>query len=88
MPYKILYHPDIFKYDLPVIPPKIKQSISEIINLRLSSNPISFGQPLRQSLKGHRRLRVGGHVIIYRIEGGEIIVLNIGAQRVTTKHFR
>lgn len=31
-------------------------------------DPVSFGKPLRYSLKGHRRLRVGDYHIVYRID--------------------
>ncbi|MBU1926637.1 MAG: type II toxin-antitoxin system RelE/ParE family toxin, partial [Gammaproteobacteria bacterium] len=42
----------------------IKKAIEE----RLMVDPISFGKPLRYSLKGHRRLRVSNYCVLYRIE--------------------
>ncbi len=35
---------------------------------RLEVDPLSFGKPLRYSLKGHRRLRINAYRIVYRIE--------------------
>jgi mRNA interferase RelE/StbE len=31
-------------------------------------DPISFGKPLRYSLRGHRRLRVSDYRVVFRIE--------------------
>jgi mRNA interferase RelE/StbE len=88
MAYKLIYHPDILKYDLPRIPKNIKESIRRAIEERLLFDPILFGQPLRQSLKGHRKLRVGDYRVIYRISGKEIIILKIGHRKeVYTKIF-
>jgi mRNA interferase RelE/StbE len=81
MAYKLIYHPDILKYDLPEIPGNIKETIRRAIEERLLSNPVLFGQPLRQSLKGHRKLRVGNYRVIYRIKGSEIIILKIGHRK-------
>jgi mRNA interferase RelE/StbE len=81
MAYKLIYHPDILKYDLPRIPKDIKETIRRAIEERLLNEPIVFGQPLRQSLKGHRKLRVGDYRVIYRIHGEEIIILKIGHRR-------
>lgn len=81
MAYKIIYHPDILKEDLPPIPQNIKETIQKAIETRLIPQPLLVGQPLRQSLKGHRKLRVGDYRIIYRVEGNKIIVLKIGHRR-------
>ncbi|MCI0381955.1 MAG: type II toxin-antitoxin system RelE/ParE family toxin [Chlamydiae bacterium] len=48
--------------------PKATQKIlGKAIKGRLEIDPISFGKPLRYSLKGHRRLRIGDYKIVYRI---------------------
>ena len=75
MAYKIIYHPDILKEDLPEIPQEIKEAMRKAIETRLIPNPSLVGEPLRQSLKGHRKLSVGDYRIIYRVEGNEIIIL-------------
>jgi mRNA interferase RelE/StbE len=88
MAYNLLYHPDIQKYDLPKIPRNIQQTIRRAIEERLLQNPFLSGEPLRQSLKWHRKLRVGDYRIIYRVEGKEIIILKIGHRKeVYTKVF-
>ncbi|MFH1093651.1 MAG: type II toxin-antitoxin system RelE/ParE family toxin [Candidatus Omnitrophota bacterium] len=82
MAYTIIYHPDIPKEDLSGIPRNIKDTIRRAIETRLMSNPFLAGEPLRQSLKGHRKLRVGDYRVIYRVEGGtKIVVLKIGHRK-------
>jgi mRNA interferase RelE/StbE len=89
MAYRLIYHPDILKYDLPRIPKNIiRESIRKAIEERLLFNPVLFGEPLRQSLKRHRKLRVGDYRVIYRISGKEVIILKIGHRKeVYTKVF-
>jgi len=81
MTYRIIYHPDIAKEDLPRIPQNIKDTIRRAIETRLIPEPHLAGEPLRQSLKGHRKLRVGDYRVIYRVQGDEIIVLKIGHRK-------
>lgn len=81
MAYKVIYHPDILKHDLPKIPQNMKEAIQRAIESRLSLNPLLAGEPLRQSLKGHRKLRVGDYRVIYRISANTIIVLKIGHRK-------
>lgn len=81
MAYKLLYHPDIVKLDLAKIPQNIKETIRKAIELRLLFEPALMGEPLRQSPKGHRKLRVGDYRVIYRIMGKDIIILKIGHRK-------
>ena len=78
--YKITYHPEI-PGDLSKIPRNIKDTIRRAIETRLILNPCLVGEPLRQSLKGHRKLRVSDYRVIYRIQDDEIIVLKIGHRK-------
>jgi len=81
MEYYIIYHPDIVKEDLPRIHQNMKDAIRRTIETRLIPNPYLAGEPLRQSPKGHRKLRVGDYRVIYRVKGNEIIVLKIGHRK-------
>ncbi len=78
MEYRLVYHPDILKYDLPKIPNNIKHSLKRAIEERLLNDPIYAGKPLRQSLRGHRKMRAGDYRVVYRIDGDLIIILKIG----------
>lgn len=81
MSYSLVYHPDIAKYDLPKIPRNMQQVIRRAIETRLLFNPVLAGEPLRQSLKGQRKLRVGDYRVIYRVEANDIIILKIGHRK-------
>ena len=81
MGYKLIYHPDVLKEDLQGIPANIKSRIRKAIEARLLKDPVMFGQPLRQSLKGHRKLRVGDWRVIYRVEHSNIIISMIGNRK-------
>jgi mRNA interferase RelE/StbE len=67
-PYGIEYLVSVIKEDIPLLPKKIKLSIKKAIEERLTLDPIGFGKPLRYSLRGHRRLRVGDYRVVYRID--------------------
>jgi len=77
----LLYHPAVKTEDLPAIPSNIKKRIKRAIEERLMTEPLKFGEPLRRSLKGYRKLRVGNYRIIYKITRDSIIVLKIGHRK-------
>ncbi|MCM8782938.1 MAG: type II toxin-antitoxin system RelE/ParE family toxin [Candidatus Omnitrophica bacterium] len=81
MAYTVVYHPDIPKEDLARIPKNMKEAIRHAIETRLLADPFAVGEPLRHSLKGHRKLRVGDYRIIYRIQADKIIILKIGHRK-------
>ena len=80
MEYRLIYHPEI-PHDLTLIPINIKKRIRRAIENRLLIDPINYGLALRKSLQGYRKLRVGDYRLIYRIQGGEIIILKIGHRK-------
>ena len=73
--YSVEYLETVLKHDIPSIPKSVKGAIKRAIEERLMQDPISFGKPLRYSLKGHRRLRVSSYRIVYRVEEGKNKVL-------------
>jgi len=81
MTYRLLYHPDVHEVDLGPIPTNIRRRIRKAIETRLVRDPVLVGQPLKQSLKGHRKMRVGDWRVIYRIEADAIIILMIGNRK-------
>jgi mRNA interferase RelE/StbE len=66
--YQMEYLISVVKEDIPHLPKTIKNTIKKAIEERLMIDPIGFGKPLRFSLKGHRRLRVGDYRVLYRID--------------------
>jgi mRNA interferase RelE/StbE len=75
--YKILYHPDVKKVDLPKIDKKNKATIKKAIEERLAVQPEAYGKPLQRTLKGYWKLRVGDFRVVFKIIGDEILILAI-----------
>lgn len=73
--YTIEYIEAVVKVDIPSLPKKIKALIKNAIEERLMIDPIGFGKPLRYSLNGHRRLRVGDYRVVYRIDSKHRMVI-------------
>ncbi|MBF0511260.1 MAG: type II toxin-antitoxin system RelE/ParE family toxin [Candidatus Omnitrophica bacterium] len=80
MDYQPIYHHEI-PHDLVIIPVNIKERIRKAIETRLLIDPVNYGLPLRKSLQGHRKLRVGDYRVIYRIEHKTVIILKIGHRK-------
>lgn len=75
--YSIEYINEVILENIPARSSPNKQIIKKAIEERLTTDPVAFGKPLRYSLKGHRRLRVGNDRIIYRIIEASKVVLII-----------
>lgn len=83
MPLEVKYHPEVRAKDLPSIPKNIQARIRKAIEQRLLADPILTGKPLRQSLRGHRKMRAGDYRVIYRIieDQNTVLVLIIGNRK-------
>jgi len=66
--YEILYVDEVVKDDIPAILEPWKSEIKQAIEKKLTTRPEVYSRPLRRSLKGYRKLRVGNYRIIFRIE--------------------
>jgi mRNA-degrading endonuclease RelE of RelBE toxin-antitoxin system len=72
--FAIAYLDSVVESDIPDLPIKAKGIIKKAIEQRLSIDPVGFGKPLRYSLKGLRRLRVGDYRVIYSIDIDKTVV--------------
>ena len=70
--FKVIYLPEVVTKQIPKLSKDAKKRIKKAIEQKLSINPIGFGKPLKYSLKGLRRLRVGEYRIIYKISDDEL----------------
>jgi len=77
MIYKLIYHPDVKKTDLPKIDNQNKTMIKRAIEERLAVQPEAYGKPLQRSLKGYWKLRVGDFRVVFKIIGDEILILAV-----------
>jgi mRNA interferase RelE/StbE len=75
--YKLKYHPDVKKNDLPKIDNQNKAMIRRAIEERLAVQPEAYAQPLRRTLKGYWKLRIGDYRVVFKITGHEILILAI-----------
>lgn len=75
--FKLAYHPLVVKDDIPRLSGEWKQKIQVAIEQRLGTNPDFYGKPLRRSLKGYRKLRVGDYRVVFRIEKTTVKILII-----------
>jgi len=75
--FKVQYHKDVVDNDIPRLSQTWKNKVKIAIEKKLTTKPETFGKPLRQSLKGYRKLRVGGYRVIFRIEKKTVKILAI-----------
>lgn len=75
MKYLIKYLESVKSEDIPSLPSSAKKMIKKAIEERLMVDPVSYGKPLRFSLKGHRRLRVADYRIVYKIDEASKLVI-------------
>jgi len=77
MPFDVIYHPDVKQIDVPKLDARSKTMIKRAIEERLATRPELFGRPLRGSLKGYWKLRVGSYRIVFKLSEDKILVLEI-----------
>ncbi|MEA3333034.1 MAG: type II toxin-antitoxin system RelE/ParE family toxin [Pseudomonadota bacterium] len=77
MSFVVLYHPDVKSVDIPQLNADIRLRIKRAIENRLMQAPQEYGEPLRKTLKGYWKIRVGDYRIAFRIDGESILVLGI-----------
>jgi len=71
--YKIVYKKSV-KKDLKSISEETKYLIRRAIEEKLIDDPVKFGLPLRKTLKGYMKLRVGDYRVIYSVKKKTITV--------------
>ena len=77
MPFEIKYHPDVKKVDILLIDLRTKNRIKKAIETRLITAPHQYGEPLRKTLKGYWKLRVGDYRVVFKIVESEVLILGI-----------
>lgn len=75
--FNVVYHHLVVSRDIPKLSGDWKKKIRHAIEERLSMHPDIYGKPLRRSLKGYRKLRVGDYRVIFRIEKSMVKILII-----------
>lgn len=75
--FKVIYHPLVVSEDIPKLSSQASKRIRKAIEQRLITQPDLYGKPLRRSLKGYRKLRVGDYRVVFRIEAKTVIIIII-----------
>ena len=83
--FTILYHESVVNEDVPKLSSIDKKRIKKGIEEKLSTHPDVFGKPLRRSLKGYRKLRIGDYRIVFRIENTTVIIFCIAHRSIVYK---
>tara|TARA_B100001248_G_scaffold226858_2_gene185023 strand:- start:1192 stop:1452 length:261 start_codon:yes stop_codon:yes gene_type:complete len=71
--WKIVYKKSV-KKDLKGISKDVQYFLKRAIEEKLMQDPVRYGLPLRRSLKGLMKLRVGDYRIIYSIQKKTVTV--------------
>jgi mRNA interferase RelE/StbE len=76
MAFTVIFHPRV-KDDADAISKAIRERIRSAIATRLTAEPALYGKPLRGTLAGYWKLRVGDWCVVYAIRDNEVIVFAI-----------
>jgi mRNA interferase RelE/StbE len=63
--------------DIPSLDAKLRTRIKNAIETRLTIATHLYGEPLRKTLRGYWKLRVGDYGVIFKIVNEEVWVLDI-----------
>ena len=77
MSFELRYHPDVRKIDIPLLNKKLRERIKKAIETRLMTEPHRYGEPLRKTLKGYWKLRVGDYRIVFKVVKDEVRIFGI-----------
>lgn len=80
--YTLLYHKKVTDTDIPKLDPKVRLVIKRAIETKLDTSPELYGKPLRQTLAGYRKLRVGDYRVIFKIKGKIVYILLIAHRSI------
>lgn len=75
MPFELRYHPDVKSIDIPLLDEKLRTRIKNAIESRLTTAPHLYAEPLRKTLRGYWKLRVGDYRVVFKIVAEEVWIL-------------
>ena len=81
MSFDLVYHPDVKAVDIPLLNETLKRRIKKAIEERLKIAPQEYGEPLRKTLKGYWKMRVGDYRIIFDMENDTLTILKVGHRK-------
>ena len=75
--FRVIYHHLVVRDDVPKLSNEWREKVRSAIERRLTTRPELYGKPLRRSLRGYRKLRVGDLRVIFRIERDMVKIIVI-----------
>jgi len=81
MAYTLVYHPEVRTRDVPALNRDVGKRIQRAIETRLIAEPQRYGVPLRRTLKGYWKLRVGDYRVVFKIVKNEVWIFGIMHRR-------
>jgi len=75
--FEIIYSETVVHEDIPKLTSAWKDKVRDAIEEKLGAYPDVYGRPLRRSLKGYRKLRVGDYRVVFRIARSKVLILAI-----------
>ncbi len=79
--YGLKYHPSVKSEDLPRLSADIKLRIRKSIEEKLVTALHEYGLPLRKTLKGYWKLRVGDYRIVFTVAGDKVMIFCIAYRK-------
>ena len=76
MAFELVYHHEVQK-DTARLDERLKKRIKAAIETRLTVAPHQYGEPLRKTLKGYWKLRVGDYRVVFKVTGNEVWIFGI-----------
>lgn len=76
MSFSLIFHPDVAN-DIASLNATLKERLKTAIRERLTTEPALYGKPLRATLKGYWKLRVGDYRVVFCISKNEVIIYAI-----------
>jgi len=83
--FTVVYQQAVAQEDIPRIAEAWREKIKSAIAEKLATHPDVYGKPLRRSLHGYRKLRVGDYRVVFRIDSVFIKVFAIAHRSVVYK---
>ena len=77
MPFELRYHSDVKSIDIPLLDARLRTRIKNAIEKRLTTAPHLYGEPLRKTLRGYWKLRVGDYRVVFKIVQEVVWILGI-----------
>ena len=81
--WTLRYADAVVREDIPRLDHAARQRIKKAVEIKLTTDPLRFGKPLRHSLHHLRSLRVGDYRVLYYLEHASMTVsiASIGHRR-------